>query len=280
MKFDANQFIAYDPYDSFTGLGERFVKSTGESSFSGWRDPLTSDAIALWRLGRDAFQALEVGSKVEFDDGFSGFLDGMEMNRSMLRELCATGAISPQTAEGIPVSPDWESYRADELLAYIWQLREQIPNVQPVADPLLRTGFLYSCLKQIDDALIAYMIEGRGVVQATLGAAADYANAIALRSGSLELKKARQELAIKGAMERIRRDPKTADKETVKAYWLRWIKQPDLYESKAAFVRDMLDGKTTALTGNAETVNRWLRQWEDKQNVKYPYLVNTTKPAQ
>lgn len=283
MKFDRDDFSTYDPYVTFSSReNRRFVKAKGESSFEGWSEPLDEDEEALWRLGKNAFDALNASSRDEFYLAYQTYIDGMQMNREMLAEMAEQGTLLTQNSEGENVSPDWSEYPPDEILAFVWQIVSQIPREKhpPEFQDLLRQSFLYACLKMIDDALIAYMLDGCGLLSVVLGAASAFSNAEALSSGNPALTKARKELAYKGAMERLKRDPKQADKTTIKSYWDRWKRQPDLYTTKAEFVRDMLDGKTQALKGNSETVNRWIRQWEKEENLKYPYLVNTTKPAQ
>jgi hypothetical protein len=279
MKYDPNEFSAYDPYATFSSLeNRRFIKSTGESSFSGWSEPLDDDEQALWRLGKNAFDALNATSRDDFEHAYQTYIDGMQMNREILAELSENDTILIQNSNEERISPDWSKYPPDEILAFIWQIFSQIPREKHPQEfqALLRQSFLFACFKLIEHALIAHMLDGRGLLSAVLGAASAFANAEVLTSDNPTLTKARQELAYKGAMERIRRDPKTADKMTVRDYWVRWTKQPDLYKNKAEFVRDMLDGKTTALKGNSETVNRWIREWERSEDIKYPYLVKTT----
>ncbi len=75
-----------------------------------------------------------------------------------------------------------------------------------------------------------------------------------------EIRTYKKKLAIKGATERLKVDPKQkAKKEIYKDYWIRWKKNPTLYPSKAAFARDMQE-KFLCLT-NVKSIESWCTKW-------------------
>ena len=59
---------------------------------------------------------------------------------------------------------------------------------------------------------------------------------------------------------RLSTDPKQTEKEQVKECWKAWRLEPDRYEGKAAFARDMLT-KFEKLK-SVPVIERWCRAWE------------------
>ncbi|WP_208452696.1 hypothetical protein [Burkholderia gladioli] len=264
MEWDADKFFVYDPYATFSSSGRRFVKSTGESSFAGWLEPLDDDEQALWILGKTSFDALNVSSSDDFYRAYQTYVDGMRANREMLDELSGNGTILTQDFNGKRYIPDWSVYPSEEVLTMVWQIFSQIPEGErpPESHDLFRKSFLFACFKCIERALVAYMLEGRGLVSATLGAASAFANAEALASVNPDLATVRRNFAYKGAMERLRRDPKQMDKARVYTYWIKWQENPNLYQNQAEFARDMLEkfGKESngSLTSTDTIVKKWI----------------------
>ncbi|WP_175692936.1 hypothetical protein [Burkholderia ambifaria] len=263
MKWDPNSFTAYDPCATFSSSSDRrFVKSTGESSFEGWDALPELEEDALWNLGKSAFDALGISSLDEFNSRYQAYLDAMQANREMLSELHASGKLLARSRGGDDVSPDWSKYSPDEILGLIWKIFGQLDEVNhnKEFEELLRFAFLFSCLKMIENAIIASMLAGDGLIYSILSAANAFSNAQALAVDGQHLKKARREIAYRAAIERHRKDPKQLAKAKVKELWEMWRNDSSRYPSKAAFARDMIN-KFDELK-SSKKIEDWVRAWE------------------
>ena len=67
-------------------------------------------------------------------------------------------------------------------------------------------------------------------------------------------------MAYRGAIEKLKRDPKQAAKVLVKECWNDWQKKPTNYKGKSAFAKDMM-AKFEELDSQA-VITRWCGQWE------------------
>lgn len=102
-------------------------------------------------------------------------------------------------------------------------------------------------------------------VVAAIGAANALSNAIAIESGSEKEQEIRRDMAYRGAIEKLKRDPKQVAKVRVKECWNDWQKKPANYKGKSAFAKDMMT-KFEELDSQA-VITRWCGQWE-KESAK------------
>jgi hypothetical protein len=80
------------------------------------------------------------------------------------------------------------------------------------------------------------------------------------KSYAAGIKGGAKKLAVSGAVAKHANDAKQADKVLVRECWDDWQKQPDRYDGKAAFARDMLD-KFENLKSQP-VIEGWCRVWE------------------
>lgn len=76
----------------------------------------------------------------------------------------------------------------------------------------------------------------------------------------------KRSLAKSGAEAKLDNDPKQQEKEFVRECWNEWQKNPERYEGKTAFARDMLT-KCDALK-NQNVIVRWCGAWEKKNSTQ------------
>ena len=80
------------------------------------------------------------------------------------------------------------------------------------------------------------------------------------KSAAVDIQEIRSLIGRSGALQKLANDPKQRDKLIVRECWENWQIEPNNYESKAAFARDMLDKFSTLKS--QPVIERWCRQWE------------------
>ncbi len=113
---------------------------------------------------------------------------------------------------------------------------------------------------EIDNANIANLVNPVDAVTSAIEATNALTNANTIKSQNSKLQKFRKDMAFRGAMARVLRDPKQKDKKFVYTCWQEWQNNPERYASKAAFARDMLE-KCEHLV-NYKIIEDWCRKWE------------------
>lgn len=74
----------------------------------------------------------------------------------------------------------------------------------------------------------------------------------------------RSQFAKKGAATRLAKSPKQQTKQQVRECWDAWQARPEVYKSKSAFARDMLD-KFDDLK-NQRVIEKWCLEWQTEAN--------------
>lgn len=148
----------------------------------------------------------------------------------------------------------------DGLIDYIWDILVECDNSsEPHPIRMLRVQLLAFIL-QINDSY--YYLHNGDLGNSIL--AYGQANLL-LGSSSGRLisalgKGSSYNIATLGAQSKLKSDPKQAAKKLVLEIWEKWRKEPNLYKSKAAFARDMLD-KFEELSSQ-RVIERWCLEWE------------------
>lgn len=214
----------------------------------------SDDVLQLWRLGRDAFLALGgFFGQADFDEAFQQHQDGIKVFAELLRDRGSQ--IDFRDEDGIPLKPDFSKAPSSLILGIFWQ----ISNGQGDLGATLASHFLFSCLEEIDLALMGLAF-GDNYLHAVIAAVQAFGNFQAISTGNGALQKVRSELAFHAAKERHARDPKQAEKNFVFECWKTWQQKPDSYRGKAAFARDMLN-KCENLQSQ-KVIEDWCRDWE------------------
>ena len=256
----ARRFHCFDPYMTYAKSGnDRFVQANGKLG-----KELNPDTEALFRIGEEAFARLSQGEEIsedEFKNGCSSYWEWIDDFRTLLGELNEQGRVLAQTNDGQPVPFDIARIDETQVISICWQRFSAGGSVKAGdAVAAFRELFLFHALREIDNALIGMDLDGREAVVAAVGAANALSNAIAIESGSEKEQEMRRNMAYRGAMEKLKRDPKQAAKVRVKECWNDWQKKPTNYKGKSAFAKDMM-AKFEELDSQA-VITRWCGQWE------------------
>jgi hypothetical protein len=233
---------------------------------------LNPDSEALFGIGKEAFERLTRGSecsKDEFDKVYAGYWESLEAFREAICEMHASGKLVVLGDSGRErLAEDIQNIDDTEIASICWKVFVtpfgRIMNNED--KELFRVFFLFHALREIDNALIGMDLDGREAIAAAIGAANALANSIAIESGSDKEQEIRRDMGYRSAMEKLKRDPKQAEKTFVYSCWGEWQKKPESYKGKAAFARDMLD-KCEHLTSQKK-IEDWCREWEKKNSIK------------
>jgi hypothetical protein len=244
---------SYDPYNSFLSDGQRFLDKDGKpTAWFGTSD--RDDVLQLWRLGRDAFQALgEFEDRAEYDSFFADHLAGIQIFADALND--EGNHLDFQNEDGVSWKPNFSEAQSFEILNVFWQLTNSKGELY---EPLGH-HFLLACLEEIDFALVGLALN-TDHLHAVISAVRAFGNYQAIATGNNDLQQARSELAFRAAKEKHAQDPKQAEKTFVFECWEEWQEHPEKYKGKAAFARDMLN-KCEKLESQ-KVIEDWCRQWE------------------
>lgn len=257
----ARRFQCFDPYMTFAKSGnDRFVRANGKPG-----NELTPDTEALFRIGEEAFARLSQGEEIseeEFKKGCSSYWKYIDEFRSLLGEMNEQGRVLVQNSDGQPAPFDITWIDESQVMSICWQSYSAMGAVKEGGETVevFRELFLFHALREIDNALIGMDLDGREAVVAAIGAANALSNAIAIEAGSEKEQEIRRNMGYRGAIEKLKRDPKQAAKATVKECWCDWQKKPTNYKGKSAFAKDMM-AKFEELDNQA-VITRWCGQWE------------------
>jgi hypothetical protein len=257
----ARRFQCFDPYMTYAKSGnDRFVRANGKPG-----KELNPDTEALFRIGEEAFTRLSQGEEIsedEFKKGCSSYWELIDEFRTLVGELNEQGRVLAQNSDGQPVAFDITRIDETQVMSICWQSYSAGGAVKGDGDAVavFREMFLFHALREIDNALIGMDLDGREAVVAAVGAANALSNAIAIESGSEKEQEIRRDMAYRGAIEKLKRDPKQAAKVRVKECWNDWQKKPTNYKGKSAFAKDMM-AKFEELDSQA-VITRWCGQWE------------------
>ena len=257
----ARRFQCFDPYMTYAKSdNDRFVRANGKPG-----KELNPDTEALFRIGEEAFTRLSQGEKIsedEFRKGCSSYWEYIDEFRTLVEELNEQGRVLVQSSDGQPVEFDITSIDETQVMSICWQSYSARVAVkgEDEAVAVFRELFLFHALREIDNALIGIDLDGREAVVAAIGAANALSNAIAIESGSEKEQEIRRDMAYRGAIEKLKRDPKQAAKIRVKECWKKKKKKPANYKGKSAFAKDMMT-KFEELDSQT-VITRWCGQWE------------------
>lgn len=256
------RFHSYDPVLTYsTPDNDRFIKIGGRPG-----KELNPDTDALFRIGEEAFARLAQGgefSKDEFDKAYDGYWATLDGFREFLGDLHDQGRLLINNQDGAHVSVDIGALDDTQIASICWQLFSAGAAGLGWTDDakgVYWQFFLFHALVEVDNSLIGIALDGREAVVAAIGAANALSNAIAIESGSEKEQEFRRDMAYRGAIEKLKRDPKQAAKALVKECWVEWQRKPNNYKGKSAFAKDMLT-KFEELDSQA-VITRWCGQWE------------------
>lgn len=258
-KGPGRRFLYYDPVLTFSEAGnDRFIEEDGTP-----RKELNPDSEALFNLGREAFARLrrsEPLGRDEFDGGYAFYWWCIDFWRNQLIELQSIGGLQFTNRQGDETSVDINLLDEGEVISLNWKYLTRVDNLSEVILTAFWQCYLFHALREIDNALIGLALDGREAVVAALGASSALSNAISIESGNTKEQEIRRGIAYRGAMEKLRRDPKQAAKIQVKECWVEWQNKPERYKTKSAFAKDMMD-KYAELDSQA-VITRWCSLWE------------------
>lgn len=255
-----HQFLAYHPHLTFSDPdADRFVSPNGKPD-----KELDEDTNALFGIGRKIYQMIEgITSTAQLDDALIEYEEFIDAVRRLLPEMLASGKLVLQGKRSSPKDVDWTTIEDDSVIGIAWQVFEKTKIKHEAIDNNYYIMVMaIHALIEIDNALIALKLGESGAVVAACEAANALSNLHALDSGDQKLQEARRDLAYRGAIARIERDPKQKEKTFIYECWQRWQQSPETYASKAAFARDMLS-KCEHLTSQKK-IEDWCREWESE----------------
>lgn len=225
------KFISYDPYLTFSSPNNTcLVAHNGEER---------PDTESLFYLGKEAYKYFLDGIETEedFDEIIASYLEIINIYRQELPKK----NIKCTNQNGKEFALDWNQADDCQLVNVAWQIFQKTP-IEPGEDKVIYAELYFLlALIEIDNAYIAMTFNPVDAVTSAIEAANALANAIAIKSENEKLKKVRRDMAYRGAIARIKLDPKQNDKKFVFACWQEWQDSPERYSSKASFARDMLD---------------------------------------
>jgi hypothetical protein len=264
------KFQAFHPYLTYKNSGKYFIRPSGEPSFKGWPSishptEMIDDALSLWRLGKLAFEALgEINSKDEFDEFYDYNCQAIRGVRLMLAErlILDPNSILFHDQAGENFSAEIDDFSNCAIVDILWQVSRQ----QPECPPFIAGMFLFACLEEIDSAIISMCLDSGYAISSALAAAEAYGNFQAIVSGNDNLQQVRSELAVRGAIERYKRDPKQLAKAFVKECWEQWQENPKRYKTQSGFASDVLakvqtDDKGDPIISFDTVLKKWIPTW-------------------
>lgn len=250
------EFLIYHPYLTFSDpLNTRFVTPDGKRECE-----INAETEALFRIGRDAYKRLpHTKSKEDFDNEFSGYFKSINDFRLAFQEWdCKC-----RDSSGNVLNVDWGNVEDHQIVDVAWQMFSEF---QTIAGAGMKKAFtnlnLCHALFEIDNAIILIYTNSTDAVSASVSAGNALANAIAIDSGNEKAREARKNMARKGAIARIERDPRQAAKQFVFNCWQEWQDAPDEYKSKADFARKMLKDEQCKSLTSQKKIEDWCREWE------------------
>lgn len=211
------QFQSYHPFLTYSkALNDRFIQPNGIAGAE-----LNCDTEALFNIGKDSFQLLENFSRDKFDQGYKTYLQVMKLLRFVLTEALDREVLGvvDSNKEAIFINP--ENLDDGLILDLGWQLQNKGANFSENEDDEVNFIELYAyhALHEIDNSLLGIFFDGHESICAAIFATQALSNANAISSKNNVLIEAKRELALKGAIGRIKRDPKQiALKEITKHY--------------------------------------------------------------
>jgi hypothetical protein len=256
-------FRCFDPYQTFSGATDMKRFAPAVSGRSIWSDEGDdSDVQALWRLGKKVYDCLEVVDESDFREMIAVQMSNIEEFRDiLLQRALRSGA---KFGDDIVTAPDEIRERIAELdLSEVVDTCHQLVSYKPLDDslwPIFSGMYLMGALLEIDHALIQNDLKFGGAIRSALAAAEMLDRARSLMPHENSLRLARKQLATNAAAAKLNNDPRQADKRFVRECWDEWQREPERYESQAAFARDMM-AKCAHLTSVA-VVERWCRAWK------------------
>lgn len=249
--------IYYDPFLTFSNAvrGE-FIDRNGKSCTES-----NCNIDALFGIGEEAFGYLYGGhcEKNEFDQGCARYWKSISEYRKLLVEMHKCGALVFTNAEGDRLLYDVSEIQDCEIPSLVWKLCPEWSRRDEFKSDLVEF-FLFHALHEIDNALVGIAVDGRDAIAAAIEASNALSNAIAIQSGNKVEQEIRRDMAYRGAMEKLKRDPKQVAKAKVKECWDEWQLKPTNYRGKSAFAKDMMT-KFDELDNQA-VIARWCGQWE------------------
>ena len=255
------RFQCFDPYKTYAACDSyRFVHADGKVG-----KELNPDTEALFLIGKEAFKRIRQGEDIsedEFREGCSSYWLLIDELRATMGELNDQGRVVARSSNGEPMPLDITLLDDNQVISICWQSysgRGAVKCEDETAG-VFRELFLFHALREIDNALIGMALDGREAVVAAIAAANSMSYAIAIESGSEKEQEIRRDMAYRGAIEKLKRDPKQAAKAKVKECWNDWQLKPSNYKGKSAFAKDMM-AKFEELDSQA-VITRWCGQWE------------------
>lgn len=256
------RFHFFDPVLTYSSPdNDRFIEVNGKTG-----KELNPDTDALFRIGEEAFARLAQGkefSKDEFENAYAAYWAALDGFRDLLSELRDQGQLLIKNENGAHMSVDISALDDTQIASICWQFYSGSPRVLGRSDETKEVYwqlFLFHALREVDNSLIGIALDGREAVVAAIGAANALSNAIAIESGSEKEQEFRRDMAYRGAIEKLKRDPKQMAKAKVKECWDEWQLKPTNYKGKSAFAKDMMT-KFEELDSQP-VITRWCSQWE------------------
>jgi hypothetical protein len=264
----SQRFLTYHPFATYGGANNVNIFKTREGSAAETfgRPPAENpDVASLWRLGERAYGLLPTSSSIaEFDEEVREFDNFVEDTRVQIYQQIMDGLVRCATPSGGQADPEWiKELPASAIVNICWGMGiSRGPIHDDSVTEMFQVSFCIACLLEIDNANVGLFLDGRDAVASSLAAAEAFANAEAIATRFDQLQDVRRQMAMQGALSRVRNDPRQAEKQFIKECWNEWRLDGSRYASKAAFARDML-AKCTHLQ-NAKKIEDWTRLWEQE----------------
>lgn len=273
MGFNDQKFSQYDPYLTYSNKNNReFIKQNGEKS-----GELDVGIDTLFKIGKKVADRLFSDcTRDEVDSVFQHYFSLLGNFRKLLAEMYEEGRfIAIGDLSGDKLVPDFGTTDDLDIINVSWQCvtagmhASRKGEMEDETKDIFKECFFLYALKEIDNTL-TYLSWGDDGVSLALASAVDAANAlsnaIAIESGGDKEQEIRRDMGYRSAMEKLKRDPKQAEKTFVHSCWGKWQKKPERYKGKAAFARDMLD-KCEHLTSQKK-IEDWCREWEKENSTQ------------
>lgn len=262
MSNKYSALLRYSPVLTYSdSKNDEFIEPDGTS-----RGELNGDTQALFLIGKEAYTLLTDGEKTEvseFEDGRRAYFMARGEYRQLITEMQQEGKLQVQSKTRPDDDIEIDTFDDDQIIAMAWQMvataeKRGLLNLEVRA--VIREFYLFHALQEIDHALLGMDLGGNDAVAAAVAASNALSNAIAIESGSAKEQEIRSAMAVRAVNAKLKKDPKQVAKGKVKEHWKEWQQDPELYGSKAAFARDMVDAYD-ALT-STKKVEDWCRLWE------------------
>lgn len=272
------RFFFCDPVASF---GEDSAGRNQRRLIDHWGKPHLG--VDVWQLGLSVFELLgtESGQPVSIEDlrsiekSAQYFLDNFFEELNSMAGVRHISLVSSENHLPIELPIEWRE------ATWSWQVATLAKFVRGVADVRRQDGsdaidlpadesiqamMLVAALHMLDDAVLGSLDgDAAGVTANVLDAAwlleqVEAPGRIELAATALAIGIDRRR-ASERARTRHARDPKRQAREFVRECWLAWRRQPNQYQSAAAFSRAMLD-KQPDLLKSEVVIARWVRAWD------------------